>query len=81
MLPSGWFPGNSRAIEAFRYVADDGVLQIAFVDGRKVYDFPCTAELYDRFVGAPSRGRFVNEVLRPYARQRGWSRQPYAWPW
>jgi hypothetical protein len=80
MLPSGWGPCDSTAIEAFRYLADDSVLQIAYVAGRKVYDFPCPAALYEQFVTAASKGRFVERMLRPYARQRGWSRAPYAWP-
>lgn len=81
MLPSGWHPCDSTAIEAYCYVVGDGVLQIAYVAGRKVYDFPCPPALYEQFIGAVSKGRFVERTLRPYAGQRGWSRAPYAWPW
>jgi hypothetical protein len=41
MLPAGWSPCNSTAIEAYRYLAGDGVLQIAYVTGHNVYEFPC----------------------------------------
>lgn len=81
MFPPDWQPGYSSAIEAYRYLAADGVLQIAFIEGRKVYDYPCPPDLFQRFVNAGSRGQFVNAVLRPYARQQGWSRAPYPWPW
>jgi hypothetical protein len=82
MLPSGWnlCPG-SRAIEAYRYLPDQEILQIAYVSGRKVYDFPCPPGHYDAFLHAGSAGRYVQNVLRPYAAARGWSRQPYPWPW
>ncbi len=81
MLPSGWQPGNSSAIEAFRYVADQKVLQIAYIEGRKVYDFPCPPSWYQRFLHAPSRGRFVEWELKPYARGRGWAGLSYPTPW
>lgn len=79
MLPNGWQRCSSTAIEAFRFVADRGVLQLLFVEGRMVYDYPCDDSMYERFVRAPSKGRFVNEVLKPYAQQRGWSRLPVRW--
>lgn len=82
MLPSGWnlCPG-SEAIEAYRYLAGEETLQIAYVSGRKVYDFPCPAFHFEGFLRAGSKGGYVQNVLRPYAHQRGWSRAPYAWPW
>lgn len=79
MLPNGWQTCTSTAIEAFRFVADRGVLQLVFVEGRMVYDYPCTELMYEQFLRAPSTGRFVNQVLKPYARQRGWSARPYRW--
>ena len=81
MLPSSWNLCASEAIEAYRYLPDGQVLQIAYVRGRKVYDFPCTPGHYQAFLGAGSKGRYVQNVLRPYARKRGWSRTPYPWPW
>jgi hypothetical protein len=81
VTPSDWHPGGSNAIEAFRYVTADEVLQIAYQRGRVVYDFPCPPAMYDKFLQAGSRGRFVQNVMRPYARQQGWSRAAYPWPW
>jgi hypothetical protein len=60
---------------------EEAVLQIAYVKGRHVYDFPCTEAMYRAFLAAPSKGRYVQYTLRPYARARGWSRAPYPWPW
>jgi hypothetical protein len=81
MLPSGWQSARSSAIEAYCYLATEGVLQIAYVAGRKVYDFPCSLEIYHQFETAASKGRFVELTLKPYARGLGWSRAPYDWPW
>jgi hypothetical protein len=81
MLPSDWQPCASDAIHAYRYLPADGVLQIAYVSGRQVYDFPCPPDLFSQFLAAASKGTFVQRVMRPYASQRGWARQPYAWPW
>lgn len=68
VLPDdGWHPCDSTAVEAFRFLRDRGVLQLVFVEGRTAYDYPCTPELYERFLRAPSKGRFVNEVLKPLA--------------
>jgi hypothetical protein len=79
VLPNGWQACASTAIEAFRFVSDRGVLQLVFVEGRMVYDYPCTESMYEQFLRAPSKGRFVNGVLKPYAQQRGWSLRPYRW--
>jgi hypothetical protein len=79
VLPNGWQRCGSTAIEAFRFAPDRGVLQLLFREGRMVYDYPCSDSLYERFVRAPSKGRFVNEVLKPYAQHRGWSRPPARW--
>lgn len=79
MLPDGWQPCDSTAVEAFRFLPDRHVLQLLFVDGRMVYDYPCDEALYERFLRAASKGRFVNEVLRPHAQQRGWSPRPTRW--
>jgi hypothetical protein len=79
VLPDGWHPCNSTAVEAYRYLTDRDVLQLVFVEGRMAYDYPCSEELYGRFLRAPSKGRFVNEVLRPYAQRCGWSPRPVRW--
>ena len=77
MLPEGWTPTRSRAIEAYRYLPDQGVLQILYRTGRKVYDFPCDAAIYQAFVATSSKGRFVERVLKRHAQALGWSRKPY----
>jgi len=78
-LPNNWQPCASSAIEAFRYLPGEGVLQLVFRDGRMHYDYPCDDQLFARFRAAGSKGRFVNTVLKPHARRLGWSRQPYRW--
>jgi hypothetical protein len=79
VLPDGWNRCDSTAVEAFRFEPGRGVLQLLFVEGRMVYDYPCDAQLYERFVRALSKGRFVNDVLRPHAQRRGWSPRPVRW--
>jgi hypothetical protein len=81
MLPAGWQPCSSTAIHAFCYLPAESVLQIAYVSGRQAYDFPCSPEMFAQFQAAASKGSFVERVMRPYARERGWSRPSYAWPW
>lgn len=79
MLGPGWQPCISSAIEAVRYLPERGILQVLFVEGRMVYDYPCTDALYGQFNAAVSKGRFINEVLKPYAQRLGWSVAPYRW--
>ena len=74
-----WTLCDSRAVEAYQYSEADGVLQIVFRQGRRVYDYSCDAAMYDAFVGASSKGRFVDQVLRPHAHRLGWSRPPWVW--
>jgi hypothetical protein len=76
---SGWRHCGSSAIEAFRYLDDKQVLQLVFVDGQVVYEYPCPPPLYEAFVAAPSKGRFHTDVLQPYAEQQGWSPRPEHW--
>ena len=81
MIPADWQPGESRAIAAYRYLPSEETLQIAYTQGRLVYDFPCPQEMFERFLTTESRGRFVQFVLRPYARSLSWSQPAYPWPW
>ena len=78
-MPPGWQSCSSTAIDAYRFLPGRGVLQIVFEDGRLVYDYPCDDALFAEFEAAPSKGRFVNRVLKPQAEQRGWSPRPHAW--
>jgi hypothetical protein len=76
VLPDGWQRSSSSAVEAFRYDPDREILQLMFVDGDAVYDYPCDPHMYVEFLAAPSQGRFVNEVLKPHAEQLGRSPTP-----
>ena len=73
VIPYGdWLPCDSTAIEAFRFLPEPSLLQVVYADGRLVYDYPCPPPMYERFVDARSKGRFLNEVLKPYAEGQGW---------
>jgi hypothetical protein len=74
-----WITCSSRAVEAYRYLAHDAVLQIVFRQGRQVYDYPCDQMMYGAFVEAPSKGQFVARVLKPHAQQLGWARPSWTW--
>jgi hypothetical protein len=71
-----WVPCSSSAISAYAFDESRGILELVFVEGRMVYDYPCDALLYDEFLRAPSKGRFVNGVLKHHAEQRGWTPSP-----
>lgn len=75
-----WTRCDSRAIEAYRYIAQDRVLQIVFRQGRRVYDYPCDQAMCAAFAAATSKGRFVERVLKPHAQALGWSRPSWRWP-
>jgi SAM-dependent methyltransferase len=70
-----WRPCDSTAVEAYRW--DDGVLELRFVDGQGVYAYSCDAALLARFEAAPSKGAFVNQVLKPLD-QRARTRSQFA---
>jgi SAM-dependent methyltransferase len=74
-LMGGWRPCDSTAVEAYRWA--DGVLSLRFVDGRGVYEYACDAALLARFEAAPSKGAFVNQVLKPLE-QRARTRREFA---
>jgi hypothetical protein len=80
VLPNGWQRCRSNAIEAFRYLEDREILQLLFVGRPWPYDYPCPRDMYERFLAAPSKGRFHNEVLQPHAKTQGWSPRPRHWP-
>jgi hypothetical protein len=71
-----WRRCQSGAVEAFRFDPERGVIELLFVDGRVVYDYPCSAMLYQEFLLAPSKGRFVNGVLKPHAERHNWTPRP-----
>jgi SAM-dependent methyltransferase len=70
-----WRRCDSTAVEAYRW--QDGVLELRFVDGREVYQYACDAALLAQFEAAPSKGAFVNQVLKPHE-QRARTRSQFA---
>jgi hypothetical protein len=64
-----WQLCSSAAIDRYRYRA--GSLEIVFADAGEYYGFPCSEMLYEEFLVAPSKGRFVNGVLKPHAEALG----------
>jgi hypothetical protein len=76
VLPDGWHSCSSTAVKAFRFDADAGVLEILFADGDMIYDYPCDDLLFDEFQRVPSKGKFVNGVLKRHAESRGWTPRP-----
>jgi hypothetical protein len=71
-----WRRCLSGEIEAFRFDPARGVIELLFSDSRLVYDFPCSAMLYQEFLLAPSKGRFVHGVLKPHAERHNWTPHP-----
>ena len=69
-----WQLCTSAAID--RYRLRSGALEIVFADSDEYYAFPCSEMLYEEFVVAPSKGRFVNGVLKPHAEAQGWTPTP-----
>ena len=69
-----WQRCSSSAISAYRY--RDGVLALVFADADMYYDYPCSEMLYEEFLVAPSKGRFVNGVIKPHAGDQGWMPTP-----
>jgi hypothetical protein len=74
MSDPAWVPCDSSAVTAYRH--RDGVLALVFADADEFYEFPCSADLFAEFLVAPSKGRFVNGVLKPHAASRGWTPRP-----
>lgn len=69
-MPRGaWQDCSSSAVRCFRH--GDDVLEVVFAAGDAVYDFPCSDLLFAEFLVAPSKGRFVNGVLKPHAEALG----------
>jgi hypothetical protein len=72
--PVDWQPCSSTAVSAYRY--REGVLELVFADADTYYGFPCSEMLFEEFLLAPSKGRFVNGVLKPHAESLGWTPTP-----
>jgi len=70
-----WHQLDSSAVARYRHA--DGVLELVFVDADMSYDYPCSDFLLAEFLAAPSKGRFVNGVLKPHAEALGWTPTPH----
>jgi hypothetical protein len=74
-VPRGdWQRCSSSAVSAYRY--RDGVLELVFADADHSYDYPCSEFLFEEFLVAPSKGRFVNGILKRHAQDLGWTPTP-----
>jgi hypothetical protein len=73
VLPPGFTACSSSAIDAYSFDRSTQTLRLLFDNGSTIYDYPCTPPLFENFLRAPSKGRFVNETLKPYAQFRGYS--------
>jgi hypothetical protein len=78
-MDAPWIESTSSAVATYRYLAQDEVLQIVFQQGRHAYDYPCDASMYDAFLSAESKGRFVERVLKPHAARLGTTPRRSAW--
>jgi hypothetical protein len=64
MLPPGWRRCDSSAVAGYRFDAEKEVLAVAYVDGDTAYEYRCSFETFSEFLVAPSKGRFVNGLLK-----------------
>lgn len=68
MLESGTYPVDSSAIELAEWDHTAQVLWIKWIGNNKMYEFKCSDQVVEDFLNAPSKGKFVNNVLRKYYR-------------
>ncbi len=58
---------DSSAVENVRYDPKNENLDIMFVGGEKEYRYPnVDKKTFEAFMRTPSKGSFVNDVLKPY---------------
>jgi hypothetical protein len=62
--------GSSRIVQ-FGYDAEAAVVYVRFTDGTPWCYRGVPQETWEEFVRAPSKGRFINEVLNHYDYGRG----------
>jgi hypothetical protein len=77
MTEHGWQATSSKAIRLYRFLPDQGILEIVYRGHNRssntAYAFPCDERLYQAFLSAWSKGRCVEKTLKPHARRLGWS--------
>lgn len=71
-----WTRCDSSAITAYRFDPTRNLLELLYTESQLVYDYPCDELLYDEFVRAPSKGKFINGVLKPHADRHNWTPRP-----
>jgi KTSC domain len=65
MAPSQWIEIDSSAIERYRFASAGDEISVVFRGNPKIYHYPCTPALRQAFLDAPSKGAFVQKVLKP----------------
>jgi len=58
-----WQASDSSALTAYRYLAEQELLEVVFSGGHKIYDFHCPARTWEAFRRAPSKGKFISTEL------------------
>ncbi len=61
---------SSSNIRSIGYDAQDEVLEVEFVNGGIYQYFGVPQQLYERFMAAPSKGRFFSSHIRDKFRTR-----------
>lgn len=57
---------KSTAVQGYTYNPKNQTLSVQFVNGNKSYDYPnVPRDVVEDFGHAPSKGRFVHDVLKP----------------
>lgn len=57
---------KSTAVQGYTYNPKTQTLSVQFVNGNKSYDYPnVPRDVVEDFGHAPSKGRFVHDVLKP----------------
>lgn len=58
-----WVSVQSDRITAYAYDQETATIFVTFTDGVMWRYFDCSAEVWEQFQFAPSKGRFIREVL------------------
>lgn len=64
-----WIPADSSNVHAYRWVGGEYGLEVRFLDHKSggpgsYYAYKVAFSVYDDMFDAPSKGKFVHEVLR-----------------
>lgn len=64
LKPMEWVPIKSRLFASVRYAAERQELYLRFCNGDIYCYFRCSAELYNEFLAAESKGRYFSQKIR-----------------